>query len=273
MWSGKRLGARVRMRIEFLTQEDPLYILPFFEEFLKNYAGDFDIVEISCCPTMGRRPRLQLLRELTLLYGLAGMARLLSLTAKARLLGKLSRDRSAQEFYSIGQIARAYNIPYQKIGNPNAPEFVELVRRRAADVIVSVACPFIFKEALLSVPPRGCVNVHHAPLPRYKGMMPTFWQMFHGEECVGVTVHFMAAKIDEGTALLQESLEIEPGETMHNLIRRSKRYGAHCMAQVLREIASKTHRTKTLATENGSYFTFPTFAEIREFRNRGLQSI
>jgi len=222
---------------------------------------------------MGKRPRLQLLCELSSLYGLVGMARLLTLTGKAHLLGKLSRDRSAQEFYSIGQIARAYNIPYQKIGDPNAPEFVELVRQRAADVIVSVACPFILKDALLCVPPRGCVNIHHAPLPRYKGMMPTFWQMFHGEKSVGVTVHFMAAKVDEGAALLQDTLEIEPGETLHNLIRRSKRYGAHCMARVLREIRAETHSTKTLAARKGSYFTFPTFAEIREFHNRGFQSI
>ena len=26
------------MKIEFLTQEDSLYILPFFEEFLSNYC-------------------------------------------------------------------------------------------------------------------------------------------------------------------------------------------------------------------------------------------
>jgi methionyl-tRNA formyltransferase len=260
------------MRIEFLTQEDPLYILPFFEDFLKNYARDFEILQISCCPTMGKRPRLQLLRELTSLYGFVGMIRLLSFAVRARVLGKLARDRSSQEFYSLEQIARAYNIPYQKIGNPNSSEFVESVRRRGADAIVSVACPFILKDTLLSVPPRGCVNIHHAPLPRYKGMMPTFWQMFHGEKSVGVTVHFMAAKVDEGAALLQDKLDIEPGETLHNLIRRSKRHGAHCMARVLREISSETHSTRPL-TEKGSYFTFPTIAEIREFHNRGFRSI
>ena len=41
------------MKIEFLTQEDSLYILPFFEEFLKNYAGEFEITRISCCRAMG----------------------------------------------------------------------------------------------------------------------------------------------------------------------------------------------------------------------------
>jgi methionyl-tRNA formyltransferase len=222
---------------------------------------------------MGKRSRLQLLRELTALYGVVGFIRLLSMTAKSRVLGKLRRSRSAGKFYSLEQAARAYDVPYKKIGNPNEAGFVESVRKRAADVIVSVACPYILKEKLLTLPPRGCVNIHHAPLPRYKGMMPTFWQMFHGEKAVGVTVHFMAAKVDEGAALLQEQLPIQPGETLDHLIRRSKRHGAHCMAQALRLLSSCSHTSIPLDSERGSHFTFPTISEIREFQRRGFRAV
>jgi methionyl-tRNA formyltransferase len=261
------------MRIEFLTQDDPLYILPFFDEFLRCYSPEFDILQISCCPTMGKRSRLQLLRELTALYGVVGFIQLLGMTAKSRILGKLRRNRNARKFYSLEQATRAHGIPYKKIGNPNEASFAESVRERAADVIVSVACPYILKEKLLTVPPRGCVNIHHAPLPRYKGMMPTFWQMFHGEKAVGVTVHFMAAKVDEGAALLQEQLPILPSETLDHLIRRSKRHGAHCMAEALRLLASNSHTSIPLDSGQGSYFTFPTIAEIREFERRGFRAI
>ena len=261
------------MRIEFLTQDDPLYILPFFDEFLRNYSSEFQILQISCSPTMGKRSRVQLLRELTSLYGIFGLLRLLGTTAKCQILGKFKKSREARQFYSLEQAARACGIPYEKIGNPNAAEFVQSVRQRSADLIVSVACPYILKETLLSLPPRGCVNIHHAPLPQYKGMMPTFWQMFHGEKMVGVTVHFMAAKVDEGSALLQEQLAIEPDETLDHLIRRSKRHGAHCMARVLRQIASNSLAPIPLDTSKGTYFTFPTIAEIREFQRRGFRSI
>jgi methionyl-tRNA formyltransferase len=175
--------------------------------------------------------------------------------------------------YNLEQIATAYRIPYKKTGNPNAAEFVESVRQRGADVLVSVACPYILKNALLCVPPRGCVNIHHAPLPCYKGMMPTFWQMYHGEKSVGVTVHSMVARIDEGQSLLQETLEIKEGETLHELIQRTKRHGAHCMARALRAIRSNSQFTRPLNGENGSYYTFPTIAEIKEFHRRGYRSI
>ena len=261
------------MRIEFLTQDDPLYILPFFDEFLRTYASEFTIAQISSCPTMGKRSRIQLVRELTSLYGVVGFTQLLARTAKYRFLGRFPKSRGARQFYSLEQAARAYAIPYRKIGNPNADEFVESVRQRSADLIVSVACPYILQETLLSLPPRGCVNIHHAPLPRYKGMMPTFWQMFHGEKTAGVTVHFMAAKVDEGAALLQEQLAIEPGETLDHLIRRSKRHGAHCMARVLRQIQSHSTTPISLSASQASYFTFPTIAQIREFHRRGFRTI
>jgi methionyl-tRNA formyltransferase len=261
------------MRIEFLTQDDPLYILPFFDEFLRNYTSEFDILQISCCPTMGKRSRFQLLRELMALYGVGGFVRLLARTAQSRLLGRLPKGPNARKFYSLQQLSGAFRIPYKKIGNPNSDEFVDSVRQRSADLIVSVACPYILKEKLLSMPPQGCVNIHHAPLPRYKGMMPTFWQMLYREKTVGVTVHFMAAKVDEGAALLQEELAIEPGEALDHLIRRSKRHGAHCMARALRMLSTRSYTLIPLDSGRGSYFTFPTIAEIREFQHRGCRAI
>lgn len=261
------------MRIEFLTQDDPNYILPFFDEFLRNYHSEFEILQISCSPQMGKRSRLQLLRDLTALYGIRGVIRLMANTAKGRVLGKLHKPRGAENFYSLEQVARAYGIPCRKIGNPNASSFIKSVRSRAADVIVSVACPYIIKAELLHIPKKGCVNIHHAPLPKYKGMMPTFWQMLHGEEAVGVTVHLMAEKVDEGTALLQDQLPINPGETLDHLIRRSKRHGAHCMAQALREREANSSKSMALDSSRSSYFSFPTLEQIREFRRKGLRAI
>jgi methionyl-tRNA formyltransferase len=261
------------MKIEFLTQEDSLYILPFFEEFLRNYSGEFEIVRISCCRTMGKRSRTQLLRELKWLYGVTGLGKLLVQAATAKALSLLPRRRSARRFYSIAQLAKAYGIAYENVSNPNQPEFTERLRERSPELLVSVACPYILKEKVLSIPARGCINIHHAPLPRYKGMMPTFWQLFHGEQQLGVTIHCMAAQVDEGDALLQDSLAVVPGESLHELIRRSKRHGAHCMAKVIRSIQAGEAIAVPMDHAQGSYFTFPRREEALEFRRRGLRAI
>jgi len=261
------------IRIEFLTQDDPLYILPFFEEFVCSYAGEFDILHVSTSPTMGKRPRSQLLRELMELYGVTGLIRLVARAGIARAFGSFSKEPNADRYHSLAQLCRAYRITHQKIADPNEDSYLESVRRRSPDVLISVACPYILKEPLLAVAKLGNINIHHAPLPRYKGMMPTFWQMFHGEKSVGVTVHYMTPKIDEGNILLQEEHAINPGESLDHLIQRSKRHGAHCMARVLRALQTGAVSPKKTDNSQGSYFTFPTIEQIREFRRRGYRAI
>jgi methionyl-tRNA formyltransferase len=261
------------MRIAFLTDDNPLYVLPFFDEFLRNYAGEFEISAISSCRAMGKRKRTQLLKELLCLYGPIGMGQIVTRWAAARVLGALPRRPGARGYHTLKQLCQAYSIPYRRVGSPNQPGFIVDLSAHRPDLLVSIACPYILKEPLLATPKFGCINMHHAPLPRYKGMMPTFWQMFAGEPKVGITIHYMTPKIDEGEALFQGEMEILRGESLDSLIRRSKRHGAHCMAGVLRKIATQSQTVIALDKAAGSYFTFPTLEQIREFRRRGLRAI
>jgi methionyl-tRNA formyltransferase len=261
------------MRIEFLTQTDPIYILPLFEEFFQNYFQEWEITNVSCCRTMGNRSRLQLVRELTELYGVGGFTRLLCRVGASHILGALRLGTRAKRYFSLAQLCRAYKVDCQSVEDPNSPEFWAEVASRKSDLVVSIACPYILKKQLLSVPRLGCINIHHAPLPKYKGMMPTFWQLYQGERSVGLTIHYMTEKLDDGDALLQDQLPVQGGESLDQLIRRSKRHAAHCLAQVLRSIATGSVITRALNHGKGSYYTFPTLAEIREFQRRGFRAI
>ena len=260
------------MRIEFLTQEDSLYTLPFFEELFR-ISTDVDIVHVSCCPIMGERPRSQLARELLWLYGPAGFARLCSRYVASRCLSRLRRPRNARRYYSIQQLCQSYSVSFESIQNPNSEDFISQILSRGSDMIVSVACPYILKRRLLSTPPMGCINLHHALLPRYRGMMPTFWQLYNGERSVGLTIHYMTEKLDEGGCLLQETLDIDPTETLDELIRRSKKRAARSLVRVLGQLESGAPVPVTLAGKEGSYFTFPSRQQIREFHCKGLRAI
>ena len=133
------------MRIEFMTQDDPLYVFPFFDEFLRHYGSEFEIIQISCCPTMGNRPRLKLLRELLSLYGLVGLFHLLALVVSGRVLGMIPRKRDSPQFYSIAQLCRAYGIPYEIIGTPNAAKVVNALKGRAPDLVLQSSLPLHFQ--------------------------------------------------------------------------------------------------------------------------------
>jgi methionyl-tRNA formyltransferase len=176
-------------------------------------------------------------------------------------------------YHSIAQLCRAYDVPSSIVGNPNAQEYISALRLRAPECLISVACPYILRQEVLSIPPRGCINIHHAPLPRYKGMMPTFWQLFHGDKTVGLTIHYMVPKVDEGDALYQAQLEVQRGESLHQLICRSKRHAARCLVDVLGKLAAGDISPVKLDQSRSTSFTFPTLDEIAEFRRRGYRSI
>src|SRR5262249_13061729 len=261
------------MRIVFRTQNDPIYILPFFDEFFRQELLEIEVAGIFSCKTMGERGRMKLLYELFCLYGMLGLLRLLIRRLNFKIAERLPAKTTAKRFYSVAQICRAFKVQHAFIGNPNREECREQIAALAPDLLVSVACPYILKEKLLSLPPLGSLNIHHAPLPRYRGMMPTFWQMYHREPNVGLTIHTMSARVDEGSVLLQEQLPIVRGESLDSLIRRSKRQGAHCMLRVLRQFAHGAQTELSPTNVPASYFTFPTPAEIKQFRKRGFRAM
>jgi len=260
------------MRIEFITEED-FYVLPFFEEFFRRYSSEFEVVQVSCCRLMGRRGRRRLIGDLILLYGTTGFARLAARHAMSLVMSRFPRDRNAPRYHSIRQLCRSYQVACARTDNPNSDQFVRDVKERGADLLISVACPYILKSALLEAPPKGCINLHNAPLPRYKGMMPTFWQMFHGEKSLGLTIHYMTERIDNGGILFQDEMEINLSDTLDALIRQSKERAAHCLGRVLRGLETGAVEAVPMPAEKGSYFTFPDREKIREFHRRGLRAI
>lgn len=48
-------------------------------------------------------------------------------------------------------------------------------------------------------------NIHFGPLPAYKGPSPVFWQLKRGEETLGISIHKLTTKFDEGAVVWRKS--------------------------------------------------------------------
>ena len=93
--------------------------------------------------------------------------------------------------------------------------------------------------------------------------------LYHHERETGATVHYMDTRIDNGGILGQEVVPIEPGATMLEVIRRTKRVGGDLMVRVVRGIAAGTASVKENREEEGSYFSWPSIEQMRQFRRQG----
>lgn len=246
------------LRVLVITEDDPLYVAEFFRVFLAELPRDeVDLVGMTVSAAF-HEPLLKTARRILRFYGPRDFVRLGMRWAFRRM----RRD-------NISSLAKARGVPLLPTDSVNVPAYLERVRQLNPDLIVSVAAPEIFRAPLLGAAPRGCINIHSGRLPRYRGMMPTFWQLLHGEKAVTVTVHRMVERLDAGSILATAELPILAADSLDRVIRDSKQAGARLMINVLRRLRQGAMEEQPLAMADAGYFKFPQPADVAEFRRRG----
>lgn len=62
------------------------------------------------------------------------------------------------------------------------------------------------------------VNVHYAPLPRYRGRTFVNWAIVNGEPEFAITIHAMTSELDAGNILYQQAVTLGPHDTAWHLM-------------------------------------------------------
>lgn len=251
------------LKLLIVTQSEPFFIPRFFAKFIPDAAkAGITIEGIICLQPFNETLGKTALRMLNL-YGLRDFA-----VMGLRFVLYKVKDMLGLGMHSVRKVAATYGIPCTFTANINAPDTIEQIQKSEPDVILSIAASQIFKKELLSIAKWGCINVHTAKLPQYRGMLPTFWAMYHGDHAVGMTVFRMDADIDRGKIILQEETPIEINDTLESVIIKTKEHEADMVVRALQMIRSGKVQLKDYEGA-GSYFTFPTRKEAERFRLTG----
>lgn len=88
------------------------------------------------------------------------------------------------------------------------PEVVERIRGLKPDVVCVAAFSAMVPDALLGMPPLGCVNVHASLLPRWRGAAPIQRAILAGDARIGVSIMRIAHDLDAGAYCRQASVEL-----------------------------------------------------------------
>jgi methionyl-tRNA formyltransferase len=129
--------------------------------------------------------------------------------------------------------SQARGIPVLQPVKIRDPELVERLRRLTPEVCVVAAYGKILPENVLSIPLKGCVNVHASLLPKFRGASPIQWAIAAGEAVSGVCLMKMDAGLDTGPILFCRKVPIGPRETFGSLERRLAALGADLIREVL----------------------------------------
>lgn len=170
---------------------------------------------------------------------------------------------------SLKSVAVVCDSKYKVVINPNKKTNIDWLAELNVDLIVSFSAPCVFKNELLKLPKLGCINLHCSLLPKYAGLLPSFWTLFDNGDIFGATVHRMDDKIDNGAILGQVEISRPSELTMFNVIKATKRAGGHLMVSVINDILSKNCKVQSNCLEPKDYFSWPTVEQIKEFRRNG----
>lgn len=107
------------------------------------------------------------------------------------------------------------------------------VRAAGADVMVVAAYGLILPQAVLDMPPLGCVNIHASLLPRWRGAAPIQRAILAGDAETGVCIMQMEAGLDTGPVLLSEAVPIAADDTSATLHDKLAALGARLVVDAL----------------------------------------
>ena len=110
---------------------------------------------------------------------------------------KLCNKQTINSFLSRNKI----NIINLK-NSINQKESLKIIESYKPDLLVSILGSEIFKKDLLNIAPLGCINLHSSLLPKYRGLLPSFWILKNKEKFSGVSVFFVDEGIDSGQIII-----------------------------------------------------------------------
>jgi methionyl-tRNA formyltransferase len=244
------------MKVAYLTTDDPLYLPSFFDRVLSARGDDASVFVV---PPLYRN---QTARAAAWRYFRTFGARAAFGLAR-RVLGARRRGES------VAGVCWSHYVPCADVKNVNDPAFLDRLRSIGTELIVSVSCPQIFKTPLIELAPLGCLNIHGAILPAYRGVMPSFWMMAYREREAGVSIFFVNQDIDAGDLCGQRVFAIEPNESLDRFLRRSKTIAADLLLDVLSDVESGSVVRTPLDLTGGSYFSWPDRKAVKQFRLAG----
>lgn len=130
-------------------------------------------------------------------------------------------------------IAERQHLPLLQPAKMKDASFMAELSAWKPDLIAVAAFGRILPAAILSLPPRGCINVHGSLLPKYRGAGPIQWAIINGETETGITTMLMDEGMDTGAMLLQESVPIAPDDTAGTLSPRLAEVGGRLLVETL----------------------------------------
>lgn len=187
-------------------------------------------------------------------YGLPQLLKHLSCSLVASIVGATIRP---QQHPILLALAESQNVPFLKQPKKTSLEyksFVDQVRALAPDLIIVHSYSMLLPIEILNIPNFGCINIHAALLPQYRGCNPIQWALLNDEKETGVTMHYMDADFDTGDIIAQKKVPILEEDTWRDIQQRIGCATDEMLAEEIPKILNGTNSRTPQQTNLARYW-------------------
>ena len=152
---------------------------------------------------------------------------------------KLVGRKQTLEYSPVKKAALLHNLPVfqpKKIKDEFQP-----VLDAKPDIIITAAFGQFIPNIILEYPKYGCINVHGSLLPKYRGGSPIQTAIMNGESETGITIMYMASKMDSGDIIAQRSIPILDTDDNGSVFEKLSIVGRDLLLEVLPSIFEGTN--------------------------------
>lgn len=251
-------------------QNEPMLLPKVLDKYLREFSDSTAGVNIQSI-AQGKRTVFQTALDLYKMYGFWYFQWKLRNYLMQKLRGKLINDLLGirRNCYSVRAVAEKYGVEVTESSDVNSEEFRAYLREKKVELIVSISGTQLYKKKLRDQTSAGIVNCHGALLPRYRGLMPSFWTLANGEQEGGVSVHFVEAKLDSGPIVVQKKYRINQPDTLEAVMARSKDLAAEAILECVRLIETGDPALIENNPDEATSFSMPTKEDVRSFLATG----
>ena len=251
------------VRLLLITQDDPLFITDSIKSLITELEKSHEVVAciiLSANPFGKSDKFINKLLKILKIFGVSFFCYLSLRFIYAKLFKSSLSDFLQRK--AVPKIFLDKSI--------NHADSLSVLKRYEPDLLISVAGNEIFKPALFTLAEFGCLNLHTALLPKYRGLMPTFWALKNAEKEIGVSVFLVDEGIDSGPIVVQRTVKIERRILTHT-IAQTKKVGVECICEAVDLISHGETDHIPNDDEKSTYFGFPSANDVRGFKQTGAR--
>ena len=250
------------MKIIIITQNDPFYLANNLKHLISVLPDHSEIVGCVVADASPFGKKESFIKKVKKTYDVFGFSFFMHYSIKF-LKSKIDKTTN------IYRLLKDNSIPIITLDTPiNEKQSVDRIKAFEPDLLVSILGNQIFKKPIIELAPKGCINLHTALLPKYRGLMPTFWVLKNNEKKTGVSVFFVDKGIDSGPIIVQKEVEIG-NRTQEELILHTKKIGMDAIAKSIDLIQKDEVQLIVNDISQKTYFNFPTRRDVLEFKRNG----